>query len=349
MEGIEQANSSGPAEEPKSVPVSARSRSRRLSQVFTRALPSDRQTQSPRPDPARSPGRVEQPTSRSTSGSLASQENPGSQDSQASGGSTPNSQGQWFSYLKGKLGLRRSKRRGSGTPGSSLPEGSRSPDHIMANGTASPHNSPVKEVPQSPQSDSVKPEQPRSPSPSDADTEHASKQRADQDYADRRKSRVAREFRRPLPETLNQDEDLQPGKRRSESVDLPTIPERSIRRSLEGNRWSLPSEDSRPSEDSPRLSKEARLSRDGRKHATDPAGRAHNPDAMTLGTSDFSKRTGRREQRVARRSEAIDRAFAQASAPENLSDFLPTTLEERSTLFAGPSHRGGNVQRATRP
>ena len=123
--------------------------------------------------------------------------------------------------------------------------------------------------------------------------------------------------------------DPQPGKRRSASLDLPAIPERQVRRSLEGNRWSLPSEDSsRPSDE------EMLARRSIHEHKPYPLPEPSVADASAAGVeagvrqpsgqvpgasyrgsledlSQAFKRPGRRERRVARRSEAIDRAFAQ--------------------------------------
>lgn len=56
----------------------------------------------------------------------------------------------------------------------------------------------------------------------------------------------------------------------------------------------------------------------------------------------FSKRSARRERRTARRSEAIDRAFAQAHR-EGISDFLPQALMDRSDLFRGSPPPSSNA------
>ena len=128
--------------------------------------------------------------------------------------------------------------------------------------------------------------------------------------------------------------DPQPGKRRSASLELPPIPERQVRRSLEGHRWSLPSEDSsRPSDEmhirqSIHEDKEYPLPgpsvADASAAGTNAGVRqpsVHDPGVSYRGSledlSQAFKRPGRRERRVARRSEAIDRAFAQ------VCDFLP--------------------------
>ena len=152
------------------------------------------------------------------------------------------------------------------------------------------------------------------------------------------------------------------------------ISEMPLRASLEGTggRWSLPSNDSvRSLADEAQTDTPTNLSRPAASSAQhteietqpDPAqqqqaqqqqprqqpGTSSNNNAMgDLSMSTF-KREDRRATRTARRSEAIDRAFAEAMQGPS-SDFLPRALEERSSLFRGGSERRSTSQnhRSTR-
>lgn len=145
-----------------------------------------------------------------------------------------------------------------------------------------------------------------------------------------------------------------PAKRHSASFELLGRPGRpsfeALQHAAEGQqRWSIASrsESQASEDDTPMLQQPPVGSTEHAKQASMPAATPSNTlqqsegiveAQQALGPSSFGK-DDRRHRRAARRSEAIDRAFAQAMSDSNGQDFLPRVLEERSTLFGNSGRR----------